>query len=605
MSRIEQPKKLDEPTLRMVEHFTLPVWRSGPDAKCDYFNKTWLDFTGRTLDQELGDGWIDGVHAEDRTECLTNYLEAFHARRSFVLEYRLRRYDGEYRWVVDCGSPFDDSAGRFAGYLGVCYDITQRKLTEEALRKSEKLFVAFMDNLPGFAWMKDLEGRYTYVNDTLSQLGPYRTGALGKTDENLWPAKIARTYRENDLEVINTKKPLHLIEAYLIGEEQRTVLVSKFPIFDQDGSVVMTGGVSVDVTDRIRAEEALHAQILRYKTLMETSTDSIYVIDTNGDLQEANAEFLRKRGYSAEEAEGLNVADWDAQWTREELLKRTRELIGRNAVFETRHRRKDGFVFDVEVGLTSVRIADKQLFFCVTRDITERKKAEQARREDEERFREMVENLSRRRAQVHEDERRYLARELHDQIGQALTAAKISVQSAKRSKKRETMATQLNKATTILDQILLQVRQMALDLRPPALDDLGLMPAARLVLDDYAKRGGWRVQFAGDEDLGRPDAEVETACFRIILEALTNILRHAGAREVSMKLQKNGDSLHLLVRDDGVGFNVPDADKWIPRDCLGLVGMRERATAVGGNFEIKSMPEQGTEIHAFLPCHPG
>ena len=127
--------------------------------------------------------------------------------------------------------------------------------------------------------------------------------------------------------------------------------------------MVMVGGTGVDITDRIQAEEALNAQALRYKTLMETSTDSIYVLDEKGDLQEANAAFLRRRGYTAAEVKGLNVADWDAQWSREQLQERLRKLVGSSAVFETRHRCKDGSVFDVEVCATSVRSAENNCSF--------------------------------------------------------------------------------------------------------------------------------------------------------------------------------------------------------------------------------------------------
>jgi PAS domain S-box-containing protein len=267
-------------------------------------------------------------------------------------------------------------------FTGFIRDITDRKRAEEALRKSDKLFTAFMDHLPGYAWIKDVEGRYVYINETFRQL----RNAVGKTDAELWPAEIASTYRANDNQVIQTKNALQTIEPFPKDSEQGCQMVSKFPILDQNGAVVMVGGASVDISDLVQAEKALDAQALRYKTLMEMSTDSIYVLDQKGDLQEANAAFLRRRGYTAAEVKGFNVADWDAQGSPDQLQEKLRQLVGGSAVFETRHRCKDGSIFDVEVCATSVLIGGEHLFFVVTRDITERKQAEDRLRRSEEKF---------------------------------------------------------------------------------------------------------------------------------------------------------------------------------------------------------------------------
>ena len=109
------------------------IWRSGIDKRCDFFNPWWLKFTGRTLAQELGDGWAEGVHPDDLDACLASYVAAFDARVPFRLEYRLRRCDGEYRWVLDIGTPRYDSAQQFLGYIGCCFDITDRRQAEQAL----------------------------------------------------------------------------------------------------------------------------------------------------------------------------------------------------------------------------------------------------------------------------------------------------------------------------------------------------------------------------------------------------------------------------------------------------------------------------------------
>jgi diguanylate cyclase (GGDEF)-like protein/PAS domain S-box-containing protein len=120
--------------LTILEDFPALIWRAGLDTHCNYFNRTWLEFTGRPLEMELGDGWTEGVHPDDFKGCVDTYLEAFAAQRPFSMEYRLRRYDGEYRWILDIGRPFFDPEGQFAGYIGSCFDITDKKLAEEQIR---------------------------------------------------------------------------------------------------------------------------------------------------------------------------------------------------------------------------------------------------------------------------------------------------------------------------------------------------------------------------------------------------------------------------------------------------------------------------------------
>lgn len=113
--------------LQILEQFPNPIWRAGTDAKCDFFNKAWLDFTGRTAEQEMGDGWAEGVHPDDLKPCVDNYLKNFNERKPFLLEYRLKHKDGNYRWLLDYGCPFFDDVGVFLGYIGSCYDNDEAK----------------------------------------------------------------------------------------------------------------------------------------------------------------------------------------------------------------------------------------------------------------------------------------------------------------------------------------------------------------------------------------------------------------------------------------------------------------------------------------------
>ena len=129
----------------VADSLPLLVWISGTDKRCTYFNKPWLEFTGRSLGAEIGDGWADGVHPLDLQQCLDTYVHAFDRREPLTMEYRLRRHDGEYRWVLDNAAPFFDSDGAFAGYIGACFDVTEfrraeaeRNAAEESLRRKER-----------------------------------------------------------------------------------------------------------------------------------------------------------------------------------------------------------------------------------------------------------------------------------------------------------------------------------------------------------------------------------------------------------------------------------------------------------------------------------
>ena len=210
--------------------------------------------------------------------------------------------------------------------------------------------------------------------------------------------------------------------------------------------------------------------------------------------------------------------------------------------------------------------------------------------------------LSRRLFQIQEDERRHLARELHDQMGQALTAAKIDLQVAQRLEERTAIVGRLDDSIAILERLLQQTRQLSLELRPPLLDDLGLVPALRWYLDREAQRAGLRVELFANPAMERVDAAIETACFRVAQEGLTNVMRHARAQTVSVEVHRALEVLHLVVRDDGIGFDVVTAQQ---SARLGTLGMRERVALVGGELDCKSAPGRGTEVHAFFPVRSG
>lgn len=207
--------------------------------------------------------------------------------------------------------------------------------------------------------------------------------------------------------------------------------------------------------------------------------------------------------------------------------------------------------------------------------------------------------------EAQEAERRRVSIELHDQVGQILTAVKMNLHALRKtcSSAPEILAS-IEENLNVINEAVEQVKDLSVDLRPLLLDDFGLMVAARWYLDRQAKNSGVEVEFVSlslkDDD--RFPAALETACFRILQESVTNIIRHAGAKRISVRLERTGNDLMLVISDDGVGFD-PEAVRTAERApaTWGLTAMEERAQAAGGTLTIDSAPHLGTQIGAIFP----
>src|SRR6266480_7552002 len=168
----------------MADTAPVMIWLSGPNKLCTFFNKGWLDFTGRKLEQELGNGWTEGVHLDDFAHCHGVYKNSFDARQPFTMEYRLRRNDGEYRWVLDTGMPRFAADGAFLGYIGSCIDITERKRTEEKFR-------IVLDGAPNAMIMVDSAGVISFANAPAASVFGYSLSELiGRHIETLIPERF-------------------------------------------------------------------------------------------------------------------------------------------------------------------------------------------------------------------------------------------------------------------------------------------------------------------------------------------------------------------------------------------------------------------------------
>jgi signal transduction histidine kinase len=270
-----------------------------------------------------------------------------------------------------------------------------------------------------------------------------------------------------------------------------------------------------------------------------------------------------------------------------------------------RHTKKNGevIVVDRDGHLVSWRGRPARLIFI--RDITERQRIQRALERlnhELEESHERLRGLSRRLLEVQEEERGRLARDLHDDIGQALTALKIQLESLPRGESGAALRSRIEECVETTRHTIERVRQLSLSLRPSQLDDLGLAAALRSHLDRQARVAGIVPHFDALEAPAELAADTETACFRVAQEAINNVLRHAHARNLWLHLAMVGGQLALSVRDDGRGFDVESVRRRAGSAAsLGLVGMEERVALVGGSFELRSLPGKGTVMLATFP----
>jgi two-component system sensor histidine kinase UhpB len=491
-------------------------------------------------------------------------------------------------------------------------DAQQRRAhrqTELALHKNEMLLRKVLDTLPVGVWVADRDGglvmgnpagkkiwggaHYVGPDDYAVYKGRWTEGGK-KIEAQDWALARAISRRETTLK--------EMVDIECFDGTHKTIFNSAIPILDAAGELMGAIVINEDITEQRRAQNALRVSQERFHAFMDNIPALAWIKDDSFRYIYTNRALQRFSGKTPDELSRIDDFDLFAADTAAALRRNDEQAFARDATLEVVETLQDanGQSHTLMVLKFPMRDAMGSRFVCgVGIDISERRRMEEALQTANR----QLQALSGRVLEIQESERRYVARELHDEIGQALTAVKINLQSLLRQQADRPLAS-LENSIAIVDGALDQVRGMSLDLRPSQLDDLGLVAALRWYLDRQARMAGVMVGFNADTLSRRLDTVIETACFRIAQEAVTNALRHARAQcvWVELRLQEHGHELLLLIRDNGGGFNVAAArDDATSGRSLGLLGMEERAGLAGGRLEIISAPDSGTEIRARFP----
>ncbi len=658
------------------------------------------------------------VHKDDLDHLLLNFRKSVSEGKSLVEEvFRYRAKDGSYRILDDKAYLIFDENGQAIRMLGAMRDITEEREAQEKLILEKQLSDSIINSLPAIFYLYNKEGKFYRWNKRFEEVTGYTTEEVAanpplqyfaEKDHELLSERIGDVFVQGEANVeadLKTKDG-RLIPYYFGGKE---ILY--------EGEVCLVG-CGIDISERVESQKQLQQNEEKFRTLIEQASDGIFISNFKGEYIDVNSNGLKLSGYTIEELKKLTIYDLIPPGDEESNPIKMEELFGGNVVInERRMKCRDGSIINVEI---SAKLLTDGRFLGIVRDITTRKKAEEALKQSEEKYRllfyqnpmpmwmisipernfldvnaaaidfygysreeflsmnimdirpqnevepvkiaisslpkginragtwthlkkdgsrirvniishdilyegkpaklilandvserllaeeklqeshEAFRQLATHLESVREAERTHMAREIHDELGQQLTGLKMDISWLNKRIKSEDEDVQqkIQETIQLIDSTVKSVRRIATELRPSILDDLGLVAAMEWQSEEFEKRFRIKCVFKSRVTNENIPPELTTGIFRIYQECLTNVLRHSEATAVTSFLDIVENQLRLHITDNGKGFVVEEI---VNKKTLGLLGMKERASLMGGSYEIYSNPGKGTSILIIVP----
>jgi PAS domain S-box-containing protein len=530
-----------------------------------------------------------------KTRVLKNWEEKL-VKKDGTVEYHLRKL-----------YPVLNAEGEMELAIGYAVNITDLKQAQNSLIESEQRFKRIADNTPIPICNFDRDMNITYINKKFLDISGYSFDDVAKAEA--WPhfiyypdAESTESGREEWLSAIenkwrNPKSKTPILERTIICKNgEHKVFEISFTVNNK-----LVYAILNDVTERKKAQALLFESEQRFKALAENMPIAIGSHHIDGEVMFLNKFFVETIGYTNEDIPTLN--EWylrtqPNEETREKLYSHWLETVAAYRRGELQH------VPDIETSIlcknglvknfSFLFSIYKDVVYIMLVDITERKKAEKELLESHSQLRELASHLQK----VREEERKYIAREIHDELGQLVTGLKmdISITKKKVEKQAPELSDKLSTIMEVTDDIIHTVRRIASELRPSILDDIGLDAALEWQAKEFEKRTNINCIFINNAKDIIVSTDVKSNLFRIFQESLTNIIRHANATVVNASLILQGNSLIFTITDNGDGFKTENIGR-----TFGLLGMKERVIMINGIFEIESHSGRGTHIVIKVP----
>lgn len=551
-------------------------------------NKRASELLGYTIEELLQISLLDLRFPDDPVPTPYERLEAGESVR---IERMLRRKDGQ-------GVAVEASVKRLpdGNYLAFLRDITERKKAEQQIMEARKLSDKLIDSLPGVFYFYDVTGKFIRWNPQFEEVTGYTGAEIAEMHPTQFFPDDEKEYITRRIEDVFVKGMNDAEADFITKSGERRRYYFKAVLIRYEGQPCLLGH-GVDVTERKKHEAELKASEEKYKLLFESNPLSMWMLSLpDYRVINVNTAALKQYGYSREEFLAMDIAAIRPKEDRD----RFREITDTNfrSVHHAgiwRHQKKDGTILFVDVITHDIYYGGAPARFVLANDVTEKYIAEEKLRESYDSIRKLTEHLQK----IREEERTHIAREIHDELGQQLTVLKMDISwlNKRIDPGDNGLKEKVGELLSMVDTTVKTVRRISSELRPSLIDDLGLIPAMEWHLEEFEKRSGIRASFTRPQTDQPLSDEIKISLFRIFQESLTNVARHAKAKEVNINLEHKDKKIILTIADDGSGFDEADGSK----KTLGILGMKERTLMLGGEYSITGVRGKGTTVHVSVP----
>jgi PAS domain S-box-containing protein len=533
--------------------------------------------------------WLVRLHPDDRDRIMSAVADHVERRVPYDVEYRLRAKSGEYRWFSARGLGIWNAAGEMTRMAGSLRDITEARRTADALKSSEEKWRGLVEHAPDYILVVDLEGTIRFINRVSAD---YKIEeVIGANALDFGPIQDRQRVIEAIESVARTGQPARLETSVAHPDGRIGWYSCRLGPIERDGVVDSVVIITTDVTDHKLMEDERQ----KFFALVENGGDFIGMLSPDGDLLYLNPAGRKMVGLDEDPSKQPLAL---AQLLTEAGQQRFSEVVlpsvlstGRWAgEMQFRHR-LSGELIDVHHKIFLVRHPESGAPLClatITRDVSDRKRGEAALRREQEFLRRLLD--------LQERDRQLVAYEIHDGMVQEMTGALMHLEAFRHAPDRHIRDQEFERGSRLLREAVNEARRLISGLRPPVIDDLGVVAAVEYLINE-ARPDLPNIEYLHRTTFDRLVPPLESAIFRIVQEALSNVRKHSGSRRARVELIETDGTLKLSIRDWGCGFDPAD----VSRERFGLQGIRQRARLLGTTATIESSPGQGTLIAVDLP----